>query len=150
MFEALDEFDRKVAQEVGTVFPDWLALATVEEIEGERAFVVSVEPPSQNVTYPLRVDTCGGEVTVSFEYYHAHFYEFCDGTDQDAVSLIRQITSGKYAAVSYWRDDQWCGSALLEASKLPSNNNEYPYANRIHLRSWTGTLDNDIACTPRG
>lgn len=148
MIEALEEFDRTVAKAAFAAFPDWICLAKVEEADGERAFVLSVEPPSHNAIYPLRIDTFGGEVTVSFEYYHTHFNEFLDGTDQDALTFINKIISGSYAAVSYWRDDEWCGSTLLEGTCLPSSNEEYPYANRI--RSWTGSLDRDVPCIPRG
>ena len=150
MFETLDEFDRKVAQAVGSAFPDWMSLAVVEEANGEHAFALTVQPPSHNIAHPLRIDTWGGEVTVWFEYYHMHFDEFCDGTDHDAISLTKKFVSGAYAVVSYWRDDQWCGSTLLEEGSIPTNNEEYPYANRIRVRSWTGTLDDDITCIPRG
>lgn len=150
MFETLDEFDHKVAKAVAEAFPDWSGLATIEESDEERAFFLSVMPPSHNVTYPLRIDTFGGEVTVSFEYYHAHFDEFADGTDQDAVSFVRKIVSGQCAVVSYWRDDEWCGSLLQDQGSIPTSNEEYPYANCIHIRSWTGAIDNDIKCISRG
>lgn len=150
MFQTLDAFGRKVAKDVTEAFPEWSDLATVEVSDGERAFVVSVMPPSRNVTYPLRIDTFGGEVTVSFEYYHAHFNEFADGTDHDAFSFAKKIISGQCAVVSYWRDDEWCGSLLQEQGTISTNNEEFPYANRIHIRSWTGVLDNDIKCIPRG
>jgi hypothetical protein len=145
----LDDFDRGVAQAVGSAFPEWMPFAAVEESNGERAFVVSIEPPSRNVIYPLRIDTFGGEVTVSFDSYHAHFTEFCDGTAQDALTLIKKITSGVYAIASYWRDDQWCGSVLLDGETVPDDNEEYPYASLIRVRSWTGAFDSDIACIPR-
>ncbi len=149
MFNTLDEFDLKVALAVTQAFPQWSEHALIEESDGERAFVLSIVPPSQNVAHALRIDTFGGEVTVSFEHYHAHFDDFVNGTEQDALTLVTQIVSDEYAIVSYWRDDQWCGSTLLVRNSIPINNEEYPYANRIHIRSWNGTLDNDIQCVPR-
>jgi hypothetical protein len=148
MFDKINVFDRRVAKAVFEAFPDWSSLATVEESNGEYAFVLSVAPPLNNVTYPLRIATFDGEVTVSFEYCHAHFNDFSKGTDYDALTFTKQIISGDYAAVSYWRDHLWFGSQFLDANSLPTSNEEFPHANRIHIRSWTGTLDKDIRCSP--
>lgn len=150
MFETLDPFDRAIAHAVGEAFPEWIPFATIQEADGERAFVLEIKAPSRKVGYPLRIDTYGGEITVSFEHYHAHFDEFRDGTGNDAFTLVTNIISGDHAVVSYWRDDLWCGSIVLEQGRIPVDNEEYPYANRIKVRSWSGALDEDIACVPRG
>lgn len=150
MFETLNEFDRQVAQAVGEAFPNWIGLAKAEESNGERAFVLEVEPPSHNLSYPLRIETFGGEVTVLFEYYHSHFDDFCDGSNKDALTLVRTLVSSDHAVVSYWRDDQWCCSMLVKENEIPMSNDEHPYADRIRVRSWSGALDKDISCIPRG
>lgn len=59
------------------------------------------------------------------------------------------MTEGN-AAVSYWRDEKWCGSTFLEEVDFPNDNEQYPYANKIKFRSWSGSLDKDIECVPKG
>jgi hypothetical protein len=150
MFERLDEFSKSVSMQIEMRFPEWADLAQVEENDGNCALAITVQPPSKAISYPLRIDTWGEEVTVSIESYHAHFFEFEDGTESDALTFVKRIIGGKFAIVSYWRDEQWCGSHMLTAEHLPTNNDEHPYANRIRICSWDGALDKDIECVPRG
>jgi hypothetical protein len=150
MFEQLDEFSKSVSVQIEMHFPEWAERAQVEDNDGNYALAITVQSPSKAISYPLRIDTWGEEVTVSIDSYHAHFFKFEDGTDSDAVTFIKRIISDKFAIVSYWRDEQWCGSYMLTGEYLPTNNDEHPYANRIRIRSWGGSLDNDIECAPRG
>ena len=150
MFDQLDEFSKSVWMQIEKHFPEWMEFAQVEESDGNYALAITVQPPSKAVSYPLRIDTWGEEVTVSIDSYHAHFFEFDGGTSADAVTFVKRIIGDKFAIVSYWRDEQWCGSHMLTAEHFPTSNDEHPYANRIRIRSWAGSLDKDIECVPRG
>ena len=94
MFENLEDFDRRIAEQIGLAFPDWIKQATVETDEyGETALVISISAPSERFAHPLQIDTFGGEVTVSFDWYHAHFSEFSIGSQNTALVLIQEVIS---------------------------------------------------------
>jgi len=149
MFEELDKFSNKVASQIIEKFPQWEQHAGVDEYKGEKAFLVKIPSPSSESDNSLRIDTYRDEVTVTFDAYHAHFDEFEDPDDADALSLVNQIISDEMIVVSYWRDEQWCGSLPVDKNELPSTNEEYPYANLIKIRSWSGRYNNEITCTPK-
>ena len=146
MLNALEGFHREVAMQVCADYPEWEVIASVDQSDGAAIFVLSVTPPNCEIAYPLRIDTSNDEVTVSFDAYHAHFYDYRDGTDFDAATFISGIVSGVYVVVSYWQDDRWRGSTFVEGGNIPSDNERHPDANRIRVRSWSGELDRDIPC----
>ena len=142
MLESLGGFDRQVAEELFAVHPEWQAFARAENDGGENALVVSLIAPNQSIKNPLEITTEDQEVSVFFDHYHGHF----NGLNDGALSLVEKITSGRYSVVSFWRDAQWCGSLLCENSSLPNSNEEYPYANKIVVRSWGGEHDKEVSC----
>lgn len=148
MLDTLNEFDRRVAKAVVKAFPDWSVFATVEESGGGHTLFI-IQAPSGNETEPLIIKTWGSEVIVAFGHCHTHFDDFSDGTAHDALTFVRKIISGKCAAVSYWQDQLWIGSLLVDDGNLPKGNDIFPRANQIRIRSWTGALDDDITCIPR-
>jgi hypothetical protein len=151
IFESLNEFDRHVAEQIGEVFPEWISHATAETDQyGETALVVTIPAPSGRFARPLRIETFGGEVTVSFDCYHGHFSQFSGGLERTALDLIQELLSEENVVVSYWRDNQGCGAFMAPSDDIPNTNDEYPYANRLRIRSWSGRFDRDISCEPRG
>lgn len=149
MIDDLNEFSKKIAAQVFDKFPQWEGLAGIREDDGEKVLLIKVTPPTGNAECPLSIDTIQDEVTVAFDAYHAHFWDFENSEGDDALSFINLLLSDEYAVVSYWRDDRWCGATLLHESEFPSENTEYPYANAIKIRSWSGSHNNDIQCTPK-
>lgn len=151
MIKSLAEFNRRIAEQIGEAFPEWMARAAVEtDNYGETALVVTIPAPSERFAHPLRIETFGGEVTVSFDCYHGHFSEFSGGPERTALDLIQELLSEEKVVVSYWRDKDGCGSFMTPPNDIPNTNDEYPYANRLCIRSWTGRFDKDISCEPRG
>jgi len=53
----------------------------------------------------------------------------------------------RVAVVSWWLNDEWCGSAQLEAGASPSVPSWTGAGsfNRIRIRSWKGSLNADIS-----
>lgn len=146
-----NEFSMDVAKQFFECLPQLKEFATEPEENDEGAFSIKIIPSFNTAEYPLSIDTFGEEVTVAFDAYHAHFNEFKKESEYgDALSFIKNIISEKFAVVSFWRNEQWCGSSLLEACNFPSNNECHPYANLIKIRSWSGKLDKVIECVPRG
>ncbi|MCG8052446.1 MAG: hypothetical protein JAZ15_14680 [Candidatus Thiodiazotropha endolucinida] len=150
MEKELSQYSREMAAQILEVYPEWQDVADIDTYNGETYFNLEITPPSNNVKAPLRIYTYGDEITVSFDSYHGHFYDLVNIDGGDAKTLIDQIISDNSTVVSYWWDDEWCGSMLLDSSDVPINNEEYPYANRIRIRTWSGRLDKDITCEPRG
>lgn len=130
-------------------FPDWRSLARTERAEDGTDFLVLeiAPPPGADVQHCLTVDTAGGEVTVSFDYYHAHFNESIGDGERfgttAAVEFIRQIVNEKVAIVSWWKGDEWRASAESSAGSHPEMNWASDF-DRIRIRSWRGTLNADI------
>ncbi|MBS1209978.1 MAG: hypothetical protein H6R19_2376 [Proteobacteria bacterium] len=145
MIESLGLFDRKVAEELFAVHPEWQAFARAEDDCGENALIVSLRAPNPRIKEPLVITTEEQEVSVFFDMYHMHFNELNDG----ALSLAEKITSDQYSIVSFWRDAQCCGAGLYANSNIPSSNDEHPYANRIVIRSWSGEHDTELSCIGR-
>ncbi|MBV2124991.1 MAG: hypothetical protein KUF75_07565 [Candidatus Thiodiazotropha sp. (ex Ctena orbiculata)] len=150
MDKELSQYSKEMAAQILAMYPEWKDVADTEEYNGETYFNLVITPPSNNVKAPLRIYTYGDEITVSFDSYHGHFFDLENNDGGDAKTLIDQIISDNSAVISYWRDDEWCGSMLLDYSEVPTSNEEYPYANRIKIRTWSGKLDKDITCDPRG
>ena len=145
----MDKFSKKVRAEFINAFPEWEKFCSIAMDEGEEVLSVKIPSPSRGEKFPLSLDTCQSEVTVAFDAYHAHFNDFINPEGYDAISFINELISSDNAVVSYWRDDKWCGSTMLPASNLPTSNEEYPYANLIKIRSWSGSCDNEIQCTSK-
>lgn len=151
MHENLTEFSKNVSNQFFEYFPQLKEFTIVPEENDEGAFSIKIIPPFNVVEHPLSIDTFGEEVTVAFDAYHAHFNEFKEECEYgDAFTFIKNIVSEQFVVVSFWRNDQWCGSSLLESCNFPSGNESYPYANLIKIRSWSGKLDKTIECVPRG
>lgn len=150
MTKELSEYSKEISAQILVEYPEWEEYSGTDEYNGEVYFLIEVMPPSNNVENPMRVYTYQDELTVSFDAYHAHFYEFVEEDpamkDDDASTFIKKIVNDSHAVVSYWHDEQWCGSTLLRKEEFPTDNEEYPYANIIKFRSWSGKLDKEIEC----
>ena len=147
----LTEFSAEVKAQFKKCFPALLNLEYKIIENEEHAFCIEIKAPSLKAARPLSIDTCGEEVTVAFDAYHAHFNEFRNESECGAAfEFICKIINGEFAVVSYWREEQWCGSTLLKEENFPTTNENYPYASKIKIRSWLGNLDQDVECVPRG
>jgi hypothetical protein len=75
--DSLDSSSRHFVDRLLTAHPDWRAFARIESRPGGGSddLVVEVPPPDgADLARPLLVYTeAEGEVTVGFDYYHAHF-----------------------------------------------------------------------------
>lgn len=145
MLDSLGLFDRQVAEELFSTHPEWQEFAQEKDDGGENALIVSLVAPNPAIKNPLEITTEDQEVSVFFDHYHGHYNSLNDG----ALSLVEKIRSDRYSVVSFWRDSQWCGSCLCENTHIPHSNEEYPYANKIVVRSWSGKHDKEISCVGR-
>jgi hypothetical protein len=148
----MDTFSLILNEQLFATFPEWRALARKERAEdGSSCLVVSVPPAGAEVRHHgLLVCSSDEEVTVSFDFYHAHFYAMT-GDDGHlgapaALEFITQILSERVSVVSWWFDEEWRGSAQLEAGATP----QPPWwlvsgsFNRVRVRSWRGSFNANL------
>jgi hypothetical protein len=132
----LTEFSVEVKAQFLECFPSLLNFEHNIIENEQRAFCIEIKAPSSKAVYALSIDTYGEEVTAAFDSYHAHFNEFMSESESDtAFEFINRIINGNFAIVSYWHEEQWCGSELLKEENFPKNNENYPYASKIKIRS---------------
>lgn len=148
----MNEFSIDAAEELFAAFPEWKKLARSESAEdGTEYLVIEVpSPPEAQVEHGLLINTANSEITVGFDCYHSHFDQWVgDGENfgtQAALEFIKQIVSERVAVVSWWHDNEWCGSAQSEAGSFPEAPTwaKQSSFNRVRVRSWKGSLNADI------
>jgi hypothetical protein len=145
----LDEFSGSFAQALFAVHPGWTRYARVEIADNGETPDLVVEVPSPvsaDVTEKLVVTTEDTEITISFVSYHSHFGWPVDDPDWsiNPLSFIAAILNEDVAAVSGWNGDKWAGSWLIERDEKITPPNNCPAMATIRVRSWCGSLDQDI------
>ncbi len=139
------------AEELFQEFPLWKAHSRVEhEGDGTAYMIIEVDPPDQaNVEHGLVIDTSNEEITVGFDAYHSHFDSWSEDGKQfgtlSALEFIKQLVSERVAILSWWRDEEWCGSTQLEVKDgtVTLGWETETRGNRVRIRSWKGTLNHD-------
>ena len=146
----MDSFSLATAEVLFAAFPEWRALARSEQaVDGSSCLVVELQaPPESDVEHGLVIDTSNGEVAVGFDCYHSHFDHWVgDGESfgpQAALAFVKQIVSERVAVFSWWFNDEWRGSAQLEAGASSEAPSWAANFNRIRIRSWKGSLNANI------
>ncbi len=148
----LDGFSGAFAEALFTAYPEWVAYARVDIAEdGETPdLVVEVPSPcSKDGSLELIVYTEDTEVIVNFAHYHSHFGWPPDDSDmtRDALTFIAAILSEEIAAASGWNGDKWAGSWLIHKGEAIAPPKNMPIMESIRIRSWQGTLNQDMACS---
>jgi hypothetical protein len=143
----LPPFAVGVRDAVLAAYPEWSAHARTETWKGGEPYLV-IEVPTPTDALPLRLDTDGEEVTVSYDYYHAHFERWTpepeDTRWQSALLFVRDLLAEHVAAATWWQDARIrVGSAWEPGTPLESGLSLIPH-NRVRVRSWLGTHDADI------
>jgi hypothetical protein len=146
----MDSFTETVSAELFSRFPEWSQWSRLEKDEAGRTYLRVDVPalPEAEAISGLIVSTAEDEVTVQFDYYHAHYAFLFPPSESDeaedaALSLIGQLLSEEVAVVSWWQGDQWRGSSLATAGEAPDNTEFVGSFNRVRMRSWRGTLNAD-------
>jgi hypothetical protein len=149
----MDTFSLILNEQLFATFPEWRALARKERAEdGSSCLVIHVLPPAGTDVHHHGLLVCSSdeEVTVSFDFYHSHFYALT-GDDNHlgapaALEFIQQILSERVSVVSWWLDEEWRGSAQLEAGASPQPPwwLESGSFNRVRVRSWRGSFNANL------
>ena len=126
-------------------YPEWAAYARTEAWQGGAPELV-IEVPTPTDALPLRIDTDGEEVTVSYDHCHAHFERWTpepgDTRWQSARLFVADLLAERVAAASWWQDERQRVGAAWEPGTPLESGTSIP-CNRVRVRSWHGTHDAD-------
>jgi hypothetical protein len=147
--ERLDQFSKVFAQRLFSEYPDWIEFAKFGNASGADLDYLVVEvpsPASADLARPLLIYTVGGEVSVGFDYYHAHYFDqTMFPANSDVFAFIAKILSEEIAIGSGWDRDIWRGSWPIERGEDPIFTTPLHPMTRIRVRSWRGNFDQDFA-----
>jgi hypothetical protein len=145
----LDEFSGAFAKSLFAEHPDWVSFARVEMADdGETPdLVVEVPPPHpEKGISKLIVHTEDFEVTVNFDWYHNHFsWPASDMAGSiNPLTFIAEILKEDVAVASAWRHDKWAGSWAVRKGEPVVDLANLGLFDRIRVRSWKGTFNQDL------
>lgn len=137
--EGLDNFSKFVALKLFLSFPQWVSYASVSQ--RDQSLVVRVPAPVHPVERDLVIFTDGSRITVCFDWFHAHFYQYGQKTrlDQftDAKHFIDAILKEEIVVGIKMQAGYWAGSVSYTPEMLKTiEPGEINYT-----RSWLGTFD---------
>jgi hypothetical protein len=142
----MSPFSARVSAEVLADFPEWQLASRLETYKGsDEYFVVELQPPNAK-SLPLRVSTWDDEVTVDFDYYHAHFERWRpepgDNRYMAGLLYVTDIMGDRLGAASWWQDEHCKMCAAYEPGAPLAPRLSIAFT-RVRVRSWTGVLDAD-------
>ncbi len=148
--ESLNEFSKRFAKKLLESHPDLEAFCSVDQNSKVEAgtLLLRIPPGSNNLCDGLWASTHDGEVIVGFDTHHAHFKATRAHSEEDsfvdAVEHIGNILSEKILAVAWYRGDRCRGGMPMSPGENPSPPRILGIGvNRIRVRSWNGTYDED-------
>jgi len=89
-----------------------------------------------------------GEITIGFDYYHAHFDNFDFQTEEqnfaDAVEFIKSIIDEEVCFVAVFSGSSFCGSMSASSKESPDLSG-WNWLDKscqdVYVRSWRGTFN---------
>jgi hypothetical protein len=146
----LNNFSCQVAAQLFEHFPQWRSYAQAEDTEFESG-ILYLEiplPSNSNLERSLYVLTDREQVEVGFDFNHNHFESVLGDDDsvdmKSVIDFIYDIFSDKIVAVSWWAKEKCRGGTLACSDRLPEPSEHIHPFDRVRIRSWNGTFDQDI------
>ena len=125
---------------------EWHAAAK-PDVEAAGAYLVEVESPNDNASASLWISTEDEEITVGFDAFHSHFetwhFDSEEKAFREALALARSIVAEKVLIASWWKDEKWSGSQLIELGEEVKRSDRTPADACLRIRSWTGKYDRE-------
>ena len=144
----MSPFSLRVKDEVIASFPEWQTFAKEETYKGSSPYLVITVPPptAANTELPLRISTWDDEVTVDFDYYHAHFDRWNpqaqDNRHTSALLYVQSLLNEQVAVASWWQSDLCKMASQFDAGSSLQPSLKIAYS-RVRVRSWRGSLNVD-------
>lgn len=140
------EFIKQATEELFLAYPDWSEFKIKDTATGN----VYIEVPKKRASSLIKslyiiIDE---EVTVGLDYYHCHF-DLMAGSNEDldehkALPFIEKLISESVSIVSWWKDDRMICAGQMESGGSIDSDGYTGDFNRIRVRSWKGSYDQDI------
>ncbi|HWA27995.1 MAG TPA: hypothetical protein VG734_20250 [Lacunisphaera sp.] len=108
--------------------------------------LAEVQPPNPRASAPLWIRTEDDEITVGFDAFHTHFSAWDESTTEaqsfvGALTLARDIMAERALVASWWLEEKWSGSQLVEPGFKPERPEYVAGSAAARVRSWTGARD---------
>lgn len=102
--------------------------------------------PNARASTPLWITTEDDEITVGFDAFHTHFAAWDGPTSEEqsfagAISLARDIIAERALVASWWLEEKWSGSQLVEPGFTPERPQFVAGEAIPRVRSWSGVRD---------
>lgn len=147
----LDQYSIEVASKIYAEYPEWKHFEKLEHESGVEKAYLYIElpaPAGSNLDKSIYLYTLDEEITVGMDYSHCHFNSWekiiDEGDFENAISFIRALLSEELSVISWWNGEQWAGSSHQKSGEVPDTQGIFHEFNRIRVRSWRGTYDEDI------
>ncbi len=147
---SLDEGSRDLAGRLLSAYPQWWTFSKIERYADEDADHLAIKvqaPEPRDLASPLWVEIGVGGAVIGFDHTHGHYswppHQGRTGVWFDPLALIDAILQENVAAASEWHGGWLSASRWTERGQDPRQRPRYG-ADRIRVRSWTGTLDRDL------
>jgi hypothetical protein len=157
--DKLDDYSQRFADVLFQAFPEWKQFASVKKLNDadESGFlVVEVPAPTKGLMTNDLILKNGdylwvysdGEITVGFDYHHAHFDNFDFQTEAqnfaDAIEFIKSILDEEVCFVAVFSGNSFCGSTSALANEKPDLSG-WDWLDKscqdVYVRSWRGTYN---------
>lgn len=141
--EGLDDYSRGFAEDLFGALPRLRESAKVEE---HGTLLVELSPGRERLYCDFWLSTAGGEVTVGFGMFHAHFDwpPFDSSTPGlDPIAFVRSLIEDETLIEDWTLSGEWTGSSTLSSDEEPDLTNLEP-DHVIYIRSWSGKRDRII------
>ena len=143
-------FTKRITSEILLSYPEWESRAIFESYKGSEPYLIICisAPPEAKTDRPFRISTWDDEVTVDFDYYHCHFEKWLpeedDERNQAALLYVKDLFAERFAVASWWKGNKMRMSALHKPGEILNKPLPLIRFNRIRVRSWKGTLNEDM------
>lgn len=139
--DGLDEFSRSFADALFAEFPELRAAAKVEN----GLLQIELKPGLDRPDCVAWVSTQGGEITIGFGMFHAHFDWPArqPWPEDDPIRFLRSLMREETLIEDWTLDGRWSGSGILATDEEPDLSGMRP-GHVVYVRSWSGARDRRI------
>jgi hypothetical protein len=140
--DELNNYSLKVLDLVIKTYPSWGGFAQVGEFKGEKYLEIKIPAPYQPTERDLMITTWNDDLTISFDWFHAHYgrwFKTPKEAFEKAHIFIERILQEDFIVAIKMVDGSWAGSK----GYTPSILHEIKEGEVSYIRSWRGTYNRD-------
>jgi hypothetical protein len=138
--EELDNYALKIMELLMKTYPSWAALAQVGAYKDEKYLEVNVPAPFEPTLRDLIITTSDDDLTVHFDWYHAHFGRWyktpSEAFDQACIFIDRILREDFIVGIK-----KVGGKWVSSGGYTPDMLHEIKAGEISYTRSWKGTYN---------